>query len=67
MRSVLLERAAGSLAQSGWGDVVSSLKGAIEDRSHVTVLGIAAGLLLVLWVNWRLARWLLSQSHKQSS
>ena len=54
-------------AQAGWGDVVSSLKGAIEDRSHVSILGIALGIMVLFWVNYRIARWLLSQSQTRSS
>lgn len=67
MRAPVLERVAGSLAQSGWSDVVDSLKGAIDDRSHVIVLGVAAGVLVVIWANWRVARWLMSLSDKRPS
>jgi hypothetical protein len=67
MGMVLLEHALGTLAQTGWGDVVDSLKGAIEDRSHVVTLGIAAAVVLSVWVNYKVAKWLLSLPHKPSS
>lgn len=67
MRAGLFEHGLGTIAQAGWGDVVDSLKGAIEDRSHVVVLGVAIGVLVVIWANWRIAKWLLAQSNKQSS
>lgn len=49
----------GLAASAGWGDVVRSLKGAIEDPSHVNTLGIVVGVVLVVWVNYRIARWLM--------
>lgn len=67
MRTGLLEHRLGTLAQAGWGDVVDSLQGAIEDRSHVVVLGVVVVVLVVVWVNWRVAKWLLSLPHKPSS
>jgi len=50
------------LARAGWDDVVDSLKGAIEDPSHVNTLGIALGLVLAVWVNFRIARWLMKRA-----
>lgn len=55
----LIEQGLGTIAQAGWGDVVESLKGAIEDPSHVNTLGIVLGVVLVVWVNYRIARWLM--------
>jgi hypothetical protein len=34
---------------------------AISDPSHTMTLGYALGALLVLWVNFRLARWVLGK------
>lgn len=49
----------GLATSAGWGDVVRSLKGAIEDPSHVHSLGIVLGVVLGVWVNYRIARWLM--------
>jgi hypothetical protein len=46
---------------------VHSLKGAIDDRSHVVILGIALGVVVVVYVNWKLAKWLVSQSGSNAS
>lgn len=56
-----------SLAQVGWDEVVHSLKGAIDDRSHVVILGIALGVVVLVYVNWKLAKWLVSQSGSNAS
>lgn len=67
MQTRLIEHAANLPAQSGWNDVVRSLKGAIDDPSHINVLGIAAAVMIAVWVNYRLARWLLARSQSRSS
>ncbi len=67
MQAGLFEHRVGTIAQAGWADVVDSLQGAIEDRSHVVVLGVVLAVLVVIWANWRIAKWLLSQSNKPSS
>lgn len=41
---------------------MDSLKGAIEDPSHVNTLGIALGVALAVWANYRIARWLLKRA-----
>ena len=46
------------LAQVGWGDVVKSMEAAFSDPKHIIVLGIVAGSLVVLYANYRVARWL---------
>ncbi len=43
----------------GWDQLVRSMRGAIEDRSHVVHLGIGVGVILVVWINWKLAKWIL--------
>ena len=63
----LLESVTGLQAQAGWDDVVRSLKGAIEDPTHVNILGIALGLMVAVWVNYRIAKWLLGQPRSRSS
>lgn len=51
----------------GWGDLVQSMRGAIEDRSHVVNMGYAFAALVFIWINWRMARlilrWLQAPEH----
>jgi hypothetical protein len=57
------------LAQVGeadWGQLVDSMRGAIEDRSHVMNLGIAVGVVVVIWVNWSVAKWVLNHFNGSS-
>jgi len=49
-------------ARVGWGDVVKSMEAAISDPKHIIVLGIVAGLLVVLYANYRVARWIERKS-----
>ena len=51
----------GQVGNVGWDQLVTSMRGAIEDRSHAMNLGIGIGVVLVVWINWRLARWVLGQ------
>ena len=51
----------GQVGNIGWDQLVTSMRGAIEDRSHVVNLGIGVGVILVVWINWRVARWVLGQ------
>lgn len=37
------------------------MSNALSDRSHVTNLGYALGLLLILYFNFKVARWLMRQ------
>ncbi len=57
----------GGWDQRGWDQLVRSMRGAIEDRSHVVHLGIGLGVVLVVWINWKLAQWILGhfESPKQ--
>jgi divalent metal cation (Fe/Co/Zn/Cd) transporter len=47
-----------SPAEVGWSDVVKSMEAAFSDPKHVIILGIVAGSIVVLYVNYRVARWL---------
>ncbi len=51
----------GQMGNIGWDQLVTSMRGAIEDRSHVVHLGIGVGVILVVWINWQVARWALGQ------
>ena len=42
-----------------WEDLVTSMSDAISDPSHTMTLGYALGAMLFLWINFRLARWVL--------
>ena len=42
----------------GWAQAVKSMHAAIEDPSHVMYLGCGLGLIVLVWVNWRVARWI---------
>ncbi len=44
-----------------WAELVKSMNDAIEDRSHAINLGYAAGLVLLVWVHWRVAKFVLRQ------
>lgn len=58
MDPAILQIVQSSLADVGWGDVVHSLQGAIEDRRHSVFLGWIIGLAIVAWINLKLAQWL---------
>ena len=45
-------------ARAGWSAVVESMEAALSDPTHVIVLGIAVGVVIVLYVNYRVARWI---------
>ncbi len=49
-------------AQVGWSDVVESMEAAFSDPKHVIVLGIVTGSIVVLYVNYRVARWIERKS-----
>jgi hypothetical protein len=49
----------GQVGEVGWDSLVESMRGAIADRSHVTHLGYVIGIVLVVWINWRVAKWIL--------
>ncbi|MDF1810482.1 MAG: hypothetical protein P1U42_12400 [Phycisphaerales bacterium] len=51
----------GQVGDVGWDTMVHSMRGAIEDQSHVIILGITLGVLVFVWVNYRLAKWLLKR------
>lgn len=55
-----------STAREGWDAVVQSMKGAIEDRTHVVILAVAVGLLLLIYINYRIARWLEKRVKRKS-
>lgn len=46
---------------SGWGELVDSMSGALNDRSHATGLGYALVVVVFIWINWRIARWMLGR------
>jgi hypothetical protein len=54
----MLQVVSGSSARVGWSALVDSMESALSDRTHLVVLGIAAGVIFVLYVNYRVARWL---------
>jgi len=58
---LLSDQLAGLVANSGWDLLVQSMQGAIDDRSHVVKLGYAIGAILFVWINYRLAKWILSR------
>lgn len=47
-----------SPADVAWSDVVQSMEAAFSDPKHVIILGVIAGSIVVLYVNYRVARWL---------
>jgi|GEM_PF-2852706 len=49
----------GQVGDVGWDTMVHSMRGAIEDRSHAIHLGVAVGVLLFVWGNYLLAKWVL--------
>lgn len=49
----------GQLCDVGWDSLVKSMRGAIEDRSHVVNIGYAAAFVVIVWINWRIAKWIL--------
>jgi len=48
-----------SITTSGWDLLVKSMSGAIHDRSQVVHLGYGLAAVLFVWVNYRLAKWIL--------
>jgi len=65
MSSTIIQLAAqttrGLVGDVGWDSVVRSMQGALDDRSHVTHLGYAIAAVAFVWINYRLARWLMSR------
>lgn len=49
-----------------WSELVESMQQALDDRSHVTNLGYALGLALILYINFKVARWLMRQLSPKS-
>ena len=49
-------------ARAGWSAMVDSMQAAIEDRSHLVGLGVAAGIIVMVYANYRVARWLERKS-----
>lgn len=47
-----------SPARAGWSAVVESMEAAFSDPTHIIVLGIVFGSLVVLYANYRVARWI---------
>ena len=45
-------------ARAGWSAVVESMEAAFSDPTHIIVLGIVFGSLVVLYANYRVARWI---------
>lgn len=45
-------------ARAGWSAVVESMEAAFSDPTHIIVLGIVAGSLIVVYANYRVARWI---------
>ena len=50
-----------SWGMDAWAELVISMNDAIEDRSHVVYLGYAASVVLLVWVHWRVAKFVLRQ------
>ncbi|MGV6814233.1 MAG: hypothetical protein ACWA5W_04385 [Phycisphaerales bacterium] len=45
-----------------WEELVTSMNDAISDPSQSLMLGCAIAIVLAIWVNYRLARWLIHKS-----
>jgi small neutral amino acid transporter SnatA (MarC family) len=63
MSETIIQRAAqttsGLVGDVGWDSVVRSMQGALDDRSHVTHLGYAIAAVAFVWINYRLAKWIM--------
>ena len=47
---------------TGWGAIVESMENAFSDPKHVIILGIAVVIIVVVYVNYRVAKWLENQA-----
>ncbi len=47
---------------SGWDAIVESMHDAFADPKHIIILGIALAIGIVLYVNYRVAKWLEDQA-----
>ncbi|MBL4697595.1 MAG: hypothetical protein JKX70_02055 [Phycisphaerales bacterium] len=44
-------------SMEAWNELVKSMNGAIDDPSHTIILGCAIGFVLVLWIHWKIGKW----------
>lgn len=49
-------------ARAGWSDVVKSMEAAFSDPKHIIILGVIAGSIIVVYANYRVARWIERKS-----
>lgn len=56
----------GHVCDVGWGQVVDSMRGAIDDRSHAVSLGILVGLIVIAYGNYCLLKLVLSKRDQRS-
>lgn len=47
---------------TGWSAIVESMESAFSDPKHVIILGIAVVIIVVVYVNYRVAKWLENQA-----
>ena len=54
----------GSPARAGWSAVVNSMEAAFSDPTHIIVLGIVVGSVIVIYANYKVARWIERKSEQ---
>ena len=47
---------------TGWSAIVESMESAFSDPKHVIILGIAFVIAVVIFINYRVAKWLEHQA-----